>query len=217
MYKKRLFYGRYFFMTNTKAAGRIYGNPLCGLCERVCIEVKKVFDGCITRIGNIPYTIALSNFTPGTVQPYTYVTSRSSGASVVSDLVVISLQGRRTRLRFNVTTPVTVYYTDSLGASGSATGNLVIKRDIVLSVPEDSVVPYYIEAATSVTGNIGTFNPDGTSVTVTPCIVQIVRVVANVEILVPSYGYCEYPEVEEFNEESCEGVFGLPVFPPSFA
>ena len=58
-------------MTNTKAAGRIYGNPLCGLCERVCIEVKKVFDGCITRIGNIPYTVALSNFTPGTVQPYT--------------------------------------------------------------------------------------------------------------------------------------------------
>ena len=44
---------------------------------------------------------------------------------------------------------------------------------IVLSVPEDSVVPYYVEAATSVTGNIGTFNPDGTSITVTPCIVQI--------------------------------------------
>ena len=203
-------------MTNTKAAGRIYGNPLCGLCESVCIEVKKIFDGCITRIGNIPYTIQLSNFTPGTVQPYTYVTSRNSGASVVSDLVVIPVRERRSRLRFTVTTPITVYYTDSLGASGSATGNLVINRDIVLSVPEASVLPYFVEAATSVTGNVGAFNSDGTSVTVTPCIVQIVRVAANVEILVPSYGYCEYPEVEEFAEEDCEGVFGLPVFPPSF-
>lgn len=28
-------------MANTKAAGRITGNPMCGLCERVCIEAKK--------------------------------------------------------------------------------------------------------------------------------------------------------------------------------
>ena len=33
-------------MANTKAAGRITGNPMCGLCERVCIEAKKIFDGC---------------------------------------------------------------------------------------------------------------------------------------------------------------------------
>ena len=30
-----------------RCPGNISGNPLNGLCEKVCIQVKKVFDACI--------------------------------------------------------------------------------------------------------------------------------------------------------------------------
>lgn len=76
-------------------------------------------------------------------------------------------------------------------------------------------MPYSVEAATSVVSTIGTFNADNASVTMTTCIVQIIRIVTVVEILVPSYGYCEYPECEEFADRSCEGIFERPLFPPS--
>ena len=38
---------------NSKSAdrcpGNISGNPLNGLCEKVCVQVRKVFDACITQ------------------------------------------------------------------------------------------------------------------------------------------------------------------------
>ena len=40
------------------------------------------------------------------------------------------------------------------------------------------------------------------------------RVVAEVELLVPSYGFCRIPPCEEFASEVCDGFFSLPIFPP---
>ena len=191
------------------------GNPLCGLNERACIETKRIFDGCIARYSNVEFTVALSGITAGLTPPYTFVRMVRSGATVVSDLVVQPISGRRSRVTFNAVVPVTVTFTDSAGAIGSGQGSVTVTRDVVLDIPQDSIVPYAIEATTSVESRIGSIGADNTTVTATGCLVQIVRVVATVDLLVPTYGYCEYPACEDYGDRECRGVFARPVFPPT--
>lgn len=197
---------------NTKSAGRIHGNPLIGMCERACIEVKKIFDGCLTRMSDAPFTLRAEGFTAGTVPPYAFVSAVSSGASRVNDLAVSPGSGTRSRLTFTVTTPVTLSYIDAAGAAGSASGSVILNRDLELTLPTDSVFPYSVEAATSLSGRMGAFGTDNTTVSFNACVIQIVRVAATVELLVPTYGYCEYPVCTD-TEGRCPGVFSLPLFP----
>ena len=98
---------------NTKAAGRITGSPLCGLCERVCIEAKKISDGCIGRFGNVTFTVTLSDFTGGMTTPYTFERAVSSGATTLENLTVTAIRGNRSRVAFDSFIPITVYYTDA--------------------------------------------------------------------------------------------------------
>lgn len=197
---------------NTKKAGAICGNPLNGLCERVCIEVNKVFDGCITRFTDQTYTATLTGFTEGTVAPFTFVSARSSGESVISDFVATPIDGRRSRVEMNVTIPITVAYTDANGREGTATSSITVSRDIVLKLPSDSIVPYSLKAISNLVSTIGSFTSDET-VSFRVCIVQIIKVVVPVDILVPSYGYAEYPTCVEYEGEVCEGLFNVPIFP----
>ena len=191
-------------------AGTICGNPICGLSERICINVRKIFDGCITRYSDRTFTLAFDGELEGTA-PFTFVEARSSGPSVVTDLVVTPLGRNRNRVQMVVTTPVTVTYTDSTGATFTATSTVSIPRDVILNLPEDSLSAYLIDVATNLVATIGEFD-DGT-LTITACVVQIIRVIVNVDILVPSYGYCEYPSCDEYADEVCRELFNLPIFP----
>ncbi len=210
---------------NTRSAGRINGNPMCGLCERVCIAANKVFDGSIIR-RRLTFNVSVS---PRTAGPYSFVSATANAQSTVTNLVTSEQPTTRTvrttqtttttqtvnaksRVQFDTTTPISVSYTDADGTLQTSDSSFSLARDVLLTLPGDALISYEIEAATSAGSSIGTFNSDNT-VTVTACVVQIVRVVAPVEILVPSYGYCEYPESEEYDALSCRGVFELPVFP----
>ena len=44
--------------------GPIVNNPLKGLCEKVCIQVKKVFDACLKQQHIEGETLTLENFQP---------------------------------------------------------------------------------------------------------------------------------------------------------
>ncbi len=199
-------------MENTIRAGRIDGNPLNGLCERVCIQTKKVFDGCIVRFSNIRLEIPLTNFSVMGA-PYNFIRLRSTDEVSVSNLVVSPLTDGKNRISLTINTLVSVYYETANGVSGWASGNVVTERDVVLSAPSESLVPYSVEVTSFVRSSVGSFNADQASVTVSACIVQIIRVVAPVEILVPTYGYCRYPECESYATRQCQAVFSLPVFP----
>ncbi|MCH5164365.1 MAG: hypothetical protein J1F36_05045 [Clostridiales bacterium] len=194
-------------------AGPISGNPLCGLCERICVNVRKVFDGCITRYQDRRFSLTFAaDLSLQGDPPYTYVEARSSGPSQISNLIVTPISDDRNRIQMNVTTPVTVTYRDSNGDTFTADTSVTIARDIVLNLPEDSLSPYTIEVATSLASNIGEFVGNNT-VVITACVVQIIRVIVNVDVLIPSYGYCTYPSCEEFSDEVCQGLFNLPIFP----
>ena len=49
----------------------------------------------------------------------------------------------------------------------------------------------------------------------TVCVTIVLKVLAKVEILVPSYGFCPIPPCEEFADSVCDEFFSLPLFPPA--
>ena len=43
----------------------------------------------------------------------------------------------------------------------------------------------------------------------------VLKVLAEVDIMVPTYGFCQVPPSEEFAENVCDEFFSLPLFPQS--
>ena len=194
------------------------GNPINGLCEKVCINAEKIFDACIkqTRIEN--YTLAITDLDPeNPTYPLTFVSARSTTeTATVTGLNIERQQDRHcARVQGTVNVPMEVLYTDANGVSGSATGTVSIPIDVLLHVPAPSIMPYSVSAVASVVAPEGTFISATEGFSVSLCITLIVRISMPVEILVPSYGYCVIPPAQEYSQEVCEGFFELPLYPQS--
>ena len=198
---------------NCKASGRISGNPLCGLCERVCIDVKRIYDGCIMRTQNAGYELSITEASPiGAVYPFSFIRLRSNGNTVVSNLTVTAYDDERSRVRLTSTIPLTVWFTDSASNEFTAQSQVVINRDLLLKIPKGDFAVYSVEVATNVSSRAGIFTSVNTF-TASLCISQIVRVVVPAEILVPSYGECVYPGCNEFSDtDLCVGIQVDPSF-----
>ncbi len=196
--------------------GPIVNNPLKGLCEKVCIQVKKVFDACLKQQHIEGETLTLENFQPeNPTFPLTFVSGQSSTTikPFLTNLVVTRFDDRPNFARISATAnmPLDIVYTDANGVQGVAQGVLTLPIDVVLFVPQPSIIPFEIELIASVMVANGTF--DGTSITVECCVLTILKVVAETELLVPSYGYCHIPQCQEFSQNVCEGFFDMPLFP----
>ena len=50
---------------------------------------------------------------------------------------------------------------------------------------------------------------------ITICVTIVLKVLAEVDIMVPTYGFCEIPPAEEYAESVCDEFFSLPLFPQS--
>ena len=196
--------------------GPISGNPASGLCEKVCIQVTKVFDACIKQETMPQQTITVTDITPaGATPPYTFVSARSTTSQgTVSNVTLTTLDPNTgaTRIQMDVGIPVEVMFTDSTGQTAIGTSSITIPRDIVLNIPQASVIPYRIEAVVNAVSTVGSYVSDSTF-NLTFCVTVIVKIVTDVELLVPSYGYCYIPPCQEFQQEVCEGFFDLPLFP----
>ncbi len=202
--------------SSDKIPSRITGNPINGLCEKVCIQAKKVFDACMKQSQEDGYVLTLTNLTPANpTYPLTFVSARSitTEAQIVS-LQVDPLPDRQNLSRVQITyaVPVEVLYTDSAGVAGKGTSTITLSQDVILCIPSASIMPYEIEAVVSVVAPEGTYTSLNTF-TVACCITSVLKVVMTVELLVPSYGYATMPTCQEFSQEVCSGFFELPLFP----
>lgn len=196
--------------------GPITGNPINGLNEKVCIEVKKVFDACIQQHTLPNEIISLSSTQPAKVcVPFKFISARSATTKgEVSNLVVQPIPDKPgcARVTCDITIPLIVCFSDMANNTIVGESNLTIHKDIILHIPEASVIPYEIEAVVNVVSTVGTYVADATF-SATLCAAIIIKVITDVELLVPSYGYCYIPPCQEFQEEVCEGFFELPLFP----
>ncbi|MBP5177079.1 MAG: hypothetical protein ILP02_00670 [Clostridia bacterium] len=199
-----------------KCPCRITGNPFNGLCEKVCIEVHKVFDSCMKQSQEDGVTLVLENNVPASpAYPLTFISARSTSTrGTLSGVQIDRLADRPNFARVQVTVgvPVEVLYTDANGVEGKADSTATFTEDVILFVPEPSVIPYSVEAVVSFISTEGTYTAENTF-TVTCCVTIILKIVMPVELLVPTYGYCNIPPCHEYAQEVCAGFFELPLFP----
>ena len=195
---------------------QITGNPLNGLNEKVCIEVNKVFDSCIKQSQEDGVVLSLSGNVPSNpTYPLTFISARSTNtAGNITSVQVDRLADRPNFARVQVTTeiPVEVLYVDAGGVEGKATSSATFSQDVILFVPEPSVIPYNVESVVSFIATEGTYTAENTF-TVSCCVTVILKIVMPVQLLIPTYGYCNIPPCQEYSQEVCAGFFELPLFP----
>lgn len=199
-----------------KCPGQITGNPMNGLCEKVCIEVKKVFDACMQQNQLNALVLNVTDLTPASpTYPLTFVSARSTASKgEISNLLVEPLTERENaaRVKADITIPVSVAYTDANGVEGVAASSVTITKDVILNIPAASIMPYSVEAVVSLVSTQGTYSGEN-QFTIDCCVSIILKIVMEVELLVPSYGYAQIPPCQEYTQEVCAGFFELPMYP----
>ncbi len=196
--------------------GPIVGNPLNGLCEKACIQTTKVFDACMKQIqeNDLQLTVTYPDGVTYT-DPLTFVSATCNPDGVtLNNLVVDRFEDRPcfARVTGDVVIPVTITFTDATGATGTGTTTITIRQDVILYIPQPSIVPYRIQAFATCLGVDGDYVGNNVF-SIDACITTIIRVVVDAEILVPTYGYCKIPPCQEFTQDVCSGFFDLPLYP----
>ena len=203
---------------NQQRPSCINPNNLNNICEKVLIEVTRVFDACVSRVDGDIIPLTLTNFTPpGPVYPLTYV----SATSIPTNPAVITAtnidrtdcRGNFANVTLTIDIPLQVTYTDANGASGTADSSVTVTRTVTLCVPQDSLTPIQITAIANASSTIGTFTSD-TIVNSTMCIQIIIKVVALVDLLVPTFGYPCLPICQPMDNNVCAALFNQPIYPP---
>ncbi len=199
-----------------KCPGQISGNPLNGLCEKVCVQAKKVFDACMQQTQLTGIVLDVTNLTPDNpTYPLTFISAKSTTSQgVISNLLIEPLAERpnSARVRTDVIIPVSVAYTDANGVEGAATSTITVTKDVILNIPSASIMPYNVEALVSLVSTQGTYTGEN-QFTVDACVTIILKIVMDVELLIPSYGYAAIPPCQEYTQEVCAGFFELPMYP----
>ena len=206
-----------FYTSNRSGCcpGVMSGNPLNGICEKACIQVDKVLDACMRQIQQTNVQVTLTNQNPeNPTLPLTFVSATTNGETTISNLVIDRLTEKPNfaRVSFDAIVPLLVSYTDANGVAGTGETSITIPNDVILFIPQPSVVPYRIEVFGASSSPIGSY-VESSTFSISACITLIIRVLVKSEILVPSYGYCSPPPAQEFTQEVCSGVFELPIFP----
>ncbi len=207
-----------FFSGNRQGCnpGPLQGSPLNGLCEKACIQTRKVFDACMKQVQLDGNNIVLDTLAPANpTLPLTFVgCSTATNDVTIGDLVVDRFEDKPcfARITGSVNIPITVNYTDANGVAGSGSGAVTVPVDVVLYVPQPSVVPYQVTAFANAICSGGTF-VSGSTFSVDTCITIILRVVVDAELLVPTYGYCQIPPCQDYTQDICTGFFDLPLYP----
>lgn len=78
-------------------------------------------------------------------------------------------------------------------------GQTVVKvdKDILLCIPDDSIIPFTLESLVSAICVSGSYIGNCTF-EITVCVTVVLKVLAEVDIMVPTYGFCQIPP--------CEGI-----------
>ena len=200
-----------------KCPGTINGNPLNGMSEKVCIQAQKIFDACIKQVQLENYTMTATSFTPASpTYPLTFISARSTSAgATLTNVSVDRLVDKQgcARVQATVNIPVEIIYTDANGVEGVATATIAVAEDVLLFVPAPSIMPFKVVAEASAVAAEGTFNGEAGTFTVNSCTTVILKIAIDVELLIPSYGYCAIPPAQDYSKEVCQGFFELPLYP----
>ena len=222
--------------------GAISGSALDGLQEKVCIQVKRVYDSCLQQEQLDDKEVVITSYamvapasgcgctcscadpasetvppTSPPAPPITFESCRSTSTEgVIRNLSVERLCDRPcfARVRCKIDVPIDILFADSRCVEYIGKGVITVDKDVLLSIPDESIVPYSLESMVSAICVAGQYLGNN-RFSLTVCVTVVLKVLAQVEILVPSYGFCSIPPCEEFAENVCDEFFSLPLFPPA--
>lgn len=191
-------------------------DALCGISERVCIQVKKVYDSCMQQDRLEGVHINVTNIKPSCpVKPLTFVSCKStSSKGTITDLQIERIVEREhfARVKATVEIPIEVVFLDDNDDEFIGDATITVHKDVIMYVPNDSIVPFEVDNLISAICVSGVYMR-GTCFVITVCVTVILKVIAEVCLLIPAYGFCRIPPCEEFAENVCDEFFGLPIFP----
>lgn len=118
------------------------------------------------------------------------------------------------RVKATVDVPIDVLFTDQRCQEWVGQAVLQVDRDVLLCIPDDSIIPFTLESLVSAICVSGSYIGNCTF-EITICVTIVLKVLAEVDIMVPTYGFCEIPPAEEYAESVCDEFFSLPLFPQS--
>ena len=196
--------------------GTISGNPLNGLCEKVCIQAEKIFDAGIIQTRLEGYSVVPENFVPANpTYPLTFVSARSTSSigTVTNVNVDRQTDSQCARVQATISLPIEIVYVDAAGVEGKATSNIILTEDVIMYVPPASVMPFSVTSVASCVSPEGSYDSATGNFVINACVTCILKVAMQVELLVPSYGYCAIPPAQEYTQEVCTGFFELPLYP----
>ena len=208
----------YINNNNPNKPGPINSSALNNICEKVLIEVNKVFDACINRDTVTGAQITLSNFNPANpALPLTYVSTQTDPAfpATLSNVTIerIDCRPNYANVSATVTIPVTVSYLDANRVAGTASATITVERSAVLFVPQVALSPVEVKVLAALSSDSGTIS-DGIA-TITYCVQTILKIVSQVDLLVPSFGYPVLPpcQAPSPTQTDCPGFFETPIYP----
>lgn len=187
--------------------------------ERVCIQVKKVYDACLQQEQLDDVRVKLDCIHPHNrepVPPLEFVSCRSTDVKgLLHDVKIDPIAGRThfARVRATVEIPIEVVFLDSTGFEFTGKATICVRKDVILFVPDDSVIPFFVDDIVSAICVMGNWVADE-CFDITVCVTVILKIVAEVDLLIPAFGFCRIPPCEEFAENVCDEFFSLPIFPP---
>ena len=164
------------------------GNFQDGLCCRMVIETKRVFDGCAFTDENVSLALTTEQQIP---QQAVFVSARVIDSELI-DYVVTNGADGCCRVCGDIVTRFAVTYSVN-GVLTTVQAVHRASREVLLHLPSaDSLVPSSIEVKSYMSVASGAIiGPN--AVGISGCLLQIIKVTAPVDILVPTYGYCKYP------------------------
>jgi len=187
------------------------GQALKGLCDRVAIQVRRVFDGCVTRLDREQFDAHINDFSFDPVPPLRFVSATSSGEYITVSGLDISESTERglSRVVFETQIPTTIVFEDSTGRQGTARATLSQNFDLLMRVPNTGFQSFSVESEVNLEALKGRF--EGLEfIVLTCCVAAITRIVGNVDLIVPAYGTVEFDECD--SNGGCEAFFDTPFF-----
>lgn len=196
--------------------GVINGNALSGLRHRVAVCVERVLDSCMRQETFENTKLLLSGFSPRNPSPpFKFISAQSMQRDAqVADLTITRLHERPefARIRCTVTIPMRITFEDSKGVQCTAKSYIKVPEDVIMYVPRSSIFPFEVKAVASVNCPSGRLYGDN-AFTVTACSTVIVKITADTDLLIPTYGLCTAPPAVCFEKRECDEFFDLPLYP----
>lgn len=186
--------------------GATIGNNNC-CCSLLLVQVNRVFNGARLTDSIENETFTLFNFSSGFTLPLTYIRSEGEGNAIIQTQTVTLLGDGRSRVAITYLCPVTVFMRDANNLLVTASITIPRSLDIILRLPTR---PFTFEVAYAFLSRIGTVNGDE-SVTITGCLLTVVKVLVKCEVLIKPCGCVTFPDAVLTEDLTCQAVFNTDI------